>query len=87
MRGVRREAGGAGHVGSEKGMTMAGGRQDVGGRLKGCAEVSRSRVAGIAPPLESVDLRYSDGFSVRFKPPSDPDRKVMDLCARNRTSG
>ena len=79
VREVRQEARGAWHIGLANGMTITAGRKDVAGRLKRFAAVYRSRLAGVAPPLESVDLRYSDGFAVRFKPPSEPDRKVMDL--------
>ncbi|WP_448507738.1 cell division protein FtsQ/DivIB [Immundisolibacter sp.] len=79
VREVRQEARGAWHIGLANGMTITAGRKDVAGRLKRFAAVYRSRLAGVAPPLESVDLRYSDGFAVRFKPASEPDRKIMDL--------
>ena len=79
VREVRQEARGAWHIGLANGMTITAGRKDVAGRLKRFAAVYRSRLVGVAPPLESVDLRYSDGFAVRFKPASEPDRKIMDL--------
>lgn len=79
VREVRQEARGAWHIGLANGLTITAGRKDVAGRLKRFAAVYRSRLAGVAPPIESVDLRYSDGFAVRFKPTSEPTRKVMDL--------
>ncbi len=79
VREVRQEARGAWHIGLANGLTITAGRKDVAARLKRFAAVYRSRLAGVAPPLESVDLRYSDGFAVRFSPASEPDRKVMDL--------
>ncbi len=79
VRAVRQEARGAWQIGLANGLTIVAGRKDVAARLKRFAAVYRSRLAGVAPPIESVDLRYSDGFAVRFKPASEPDRKVMDL--------
>lgn len=79
VRAVRREARGAWKIGLANGLTIIAGRKDVTTRLKRFAAVYKSRLAGIAPPIESVDLRYADGFAVRFKPASEPDRKVMDL--------
>lgn len=79
VREVRQEARGAWHIGLANGLTITAGRKDVAARLKRFAAVYRSRLAGVAPPLDRVDLRYSDGFAVRFKPASEPDRKVMDL--------
>lgn len=79
VRAVRQEARGAWQIGLANGLTIIAGRKDVAARLKRFAAVYRTRLAGVAPPIESVDLRYSDGFAVRFKPASEPDRKVMDL--------
>lgn len=79
VRAVRQEARGAWQIGLENGLTIIAGRKDVAARLKRFAAVYKSRLAGAAPPIDSVDLRYSDGFAVRFKPASEPDRKVMDL--------
>jgi cell division protein FtsQ len=79
VRAVRQEARGAWQIGLANGLTIIAGRKDVAARLKRFAAVYKSRLAGVAQPIESVDLRYSDGFAVRFKPASEPDRKVMDL--------
>jgi cell division protein FtsQ len=79
VRAVRQEARGAWQIGLANGLTVIVGRKDVAARLKRFAAVYKSRLAGVAPPIDSVDLRYSDGFAVRFKPASEPDRKVMDL--------
>lgn len=79
VREVHQEARGAWHIGLANGLIITAGRRDVAGRLKRFAAVYSSRLAGVVPPLDSVDLRYSDGFAVRFKPASEPDRKVMDL--------
>ena len=79
VRAVRQEARGAWQIGLANGLTIIVGRKDVAARLKRFAAVYKSRLAGVAQPIESVDLRYSDGFAVRFKPASEPDRKVMDL--------
>ena len=79
VREVRQEARGAWQIGLADGLTIIAGRKDVAARLKRFAAVYKSRLAGVAPPIESVDLRYSDGFAVRFRPASEPDRKVMDL--------
>ncbi|WP_372695302.1 cell division protein FtsQ/DivIB [Immundisolibacter sp.] len=79
VREVHQEARGAWRIGLDDGLTIIVGRKDVTKRLKRFAAVYRSRLSGVAPPLESADLRYADGFAVRFKPASEPDRKVMDL--------
>jgi cell division protein FtsQ len=79
LRAARQEARGAWQLELANGLTIMAGRKDVAERLKRFAAVYKSRLAGVAPPIESVDLRYSDGFAVRFKPASKPDRKVMDL--------
>jgi cell division protein FtsQ len=79
LRAARQEARGAWELELANGLTIIAGRKDVTERLKRFAAVYKSRLAGIAQPIESVDLRYSDGFAVRFKPASEPDRKVMDL--------
>ena len=79
VREVRQEARGAWHIGLANGINITAGRKDVTGRLKRFAAIYGSRLAGVAPPLDSVDLRYSDGFAVRFKSATEPDRKVMDL--------
>ena len=79
VREVRQEARGAWQIRLVNGLTIIAGRKDITARLKRFAAVYKSRLAGVAPPIESVDLRYSDGFAVRFKPASEPDRKVMDL--------
>jgi cell division protein FtsQ len=79
LRAARQEARGAWQLELANGLTIIAGRKDVTERLKRFAAVYKSRLAGVAPPIESVDLRYSDGFAVRFKPASAADRKVMDL--------
>jgi cell division protein FtsQ len=79
VRAVHQEARGAWQIVLANGLTIIAGRKDVAARLKRFAAVYKSRLAGIAPPIDSVDLRYADGFAVRFKPAPEPDRKVMDL--------
>ncbi len=79
MRELHQEARGAWRIQLADGLTIIAGRKDVADRLQRFAAVYRSRLAGVAPPLDSVDLRYGDGFAVRFKSASEPDRKVMDL--------
>jgi cell division protein FtsQ len=79
VREVHQEARGAWRIGLDDGLSIVVGRKDVTKRLKRFAAVYRSRLAGVTPPLERVDLRYADGFAVRFKSASEPDRKVMDL--------
>lgn len=79
IRTVRQEARGAWQLVLANGLTIVAGRKDVTARLKRFSAVYKSRLAGVAPPIESVDLRYSDGFALRFKPATEPDRKFMDL--------
>ncbi|GAB4360029.1 MAG: cell division protein FtsQ/DivIB [Immundisolibacter sp.] len=79
VREVHQEARGAWRIGLDDGLVIIVGRRDVDKRLARFADVYRSRLVAAMPPLERVDLRYADGFAVRFKSASEPDRRVMDL--------
>ncbi|MGK2941436.1 MAG: cell division protein FtsQ/DivIB [Immundisolibacter sp.] len=79
IRELHRDARGALRIRLADDLTIIAGRKEVTGRLQRFAAIYRSRLVGVAPPLESVDLRYGDGFAVRFKAALEPNRKIMDL--------
>lgn len=60
------------HIRLRSGIDVILGRHDLNQRLKKLAVVYRRVINDYRPYIASVDLRYQDGFSVRWKPGVHP---------------
>lgn len=70
--GVRLSARGSWSVGLANGARVMIGRADPEPRLQRLVRVLPQLLAGEARGFERIDLRYTNGFAVRWLPPSEP---------------
>ncbi len=76
LSGLSLEARGAWTLELDNGMRVVVGRERVTERLARFIQVYRQRLAEHAAQIEQVDIRYTNGVSVKWRPKPDTDEKA-----------
>ena len=82
---LRLDARGAWEMDLSNGVTVRLGRRQVDERMDRLVQVAAQVIAGRAAEIAYVDMRYSNGFSIGWRPNRKPARVAADALAKHST--